>query len=38
MSQVEREKIENNKQVWKQDSIIDRQKKIVDFAMKTWSF
>lgn len=31
-------KIENNKNVWKKDSIIERQKKIVDFAMQTWSF
>lgn len=31
-------KEENNKSVWKKDSINERQKKIIDFALMTWTF
>ena len=31
-------KEENNKSVWKKDSIDERQKKIIDFALMTWTF
>ena len=31
-------KIEDSEPIWKEESIIERHKKIVDFAIQTWSF